>query len=409
LPYYIKQRVTAWFACLMLCCCFLPARAQYFDLKDNKRQVTIPFKLVRNLVVIQLKINNKGPYNFILDTGVGLMVVTEPALADSISIPNKRTIQIAGFGEGKDFEAYLTPPLKIDIPGLVSNNVSAALLGKDRFNISNYAGIPIHGLLGYEFFSRLAVKIDFLDSIITVSPPKKMRFYKRGVKIPISIEDRKPYLTTKVVFENGAQKESKLIIDLGAGYFISLENLAGKNLLQKKFIAANLGMGIQGLINGSLSRIKEIDLGKYKLKDVITAFPDKDTRALAVPRDGNIGIGLLKKFNIIFDYPDNLMYLKPNYDFKVRSEHDMTGLTYYSAGEGYSHIIIDKVEPGSAADEAGLKKEDEITAINFKTVNKMTLQQIDDLFKSADGRTLLIEIYRDKKYYRIPITLTRRI
>jgi hypothetical protein len=397
------------FACLVLSCCFLPAKAQYFDLSGNQKHATIPFKLVRNLVVIQLKINGKGPYNFVLDTGVGLMVITEPSLTDSINLPNKRTIQIAGFGEGKDFEAYLTPALKIDIPGLVSNNVAAALLSKDRFSISNYAGIPIHGLLGYEFFNRLAVKINFLDSTITVSQPKKMRFYKRGVKVPISIEDRKPYLTTKVVFENGTPKESKLIIDLGAGHFISLENVMDKNSLQKKFIGANLGVGIQGPINGSVSRISEVDLGKYKLKDVVAAFPDDNTRALTVPRDGNIGIGLLKKFNIIFDYPDNLMYLKPNYNFNIRSEHDMSGLTYYSAGEKYDHIIIDKVEPGSAAYEAGLKKEDEITAINFKTVNKITLQQIDDLFKSADGRTLLIEIYRDKKYYRIPLTLKRRI
>ncbi|MDB5146892.1 MAG: hypothetical protein JWQ57_912, partial [Mucilaginibacter sp.] len=87
-------------------------------------------------MIIQLKINNKGPFNFILDTGVGLMIITDPKLADSISIPNKRTLKIPGLGEGEDSEAYVTSTLDVAIPGLVSYDVAAAILKKDVFNLS---------------------------------------------------------------------------------------------------------------------------------------------------------------------------------------------------------------------------------------------------------------------------------
>ncbi|MDB5115596.1 MAG: hypothetical protein JWQ79_1088 [Mucilaginibacter sp.] len=407
LLYYIKLRLVVVLTCL-LCCCYLTGSAQFFDM-DNVKRAYIPFKFARNLVVIQLKINNKGPYNFVLDSGVGFMVITEPSLADSIQILNKRTIKISGFGIGEDYEAYVTPPLKVDIPGLYSNNVSAAILKKDHFGLSNYAGMPIHGLLGYEFFSQLAVKVSFSDSTITVARPKDMRHYRNPIKIPISIENKKPYLTTKVVFANGTVKYSKLIVDLGAGHYLSMENVENKNDLQKKYINANLGMGIKGLISGSLSRIDEVDLGKYKLKNIITAFPDYDTRTLSVPRDGNIGMGLLKKFNIIFDYPNGVMYLKPNFNFTNPCEHDMSGLGYYSLGDADNHIIIYNVEPGSAGDKMGLQKDDEIVSINFRPVKMMSLQEIDDLFKSQNGRTFAIEIFRDKKYYRRLLTLKRRI
>ena len=139
--------------------CFLSATAQYFDLQKNKKRVVLPFRVIRNMIVIQLNINNKGPFNFVLDTGVGIMIITKPSLVDSINIISKRTIKIPGLGDGADGEAYITSPLNIDISGLTSYDVSAAILKKDQFNLSEYAGMPIHGLLGYEFFNTLLLKL----------------------------------------------------------------------------------------------------------------------------------------------------------------------------------------------------------------------------------------------------------
>src|ERR1700759_1555917 len=94
----------------LLCCCFLTAKAQYFDVNAHRKRVKFPFRVIRNMIVIQLNINNQGRFNFVLDTGVGLMIITEPKLVDSINITSKRTIKIPGLGEGEDDEAYITSP-----------------------------------------------------------------------------------------------------------------------------------------------------------------------------------------------------------------------------------------------------------------------------------------------------------
>ncbi|MFA6248612.1 MAG: aspartyl protease family protein [Mucilaginibacter sp.] len=398
-----------WFSAI-LSCLFLSASAQSFELDSGRKSVNIPFRLVRNMMVIKLSINNKGPFNFILDTGVGLMIVTEPKLVDSINVTHKRTIKLSGLGEGDAYEAYVTPPLDIAIPGLKSNNVSAAILKTDVFNLSGYVGMPIHGLLGYEFFSSLAVKINFTDSIINVCYPKDLKPFKKSQKVPITIEDRKPYLLTNVSFPDGTKSQNKFIIDLGAGHPISLENMLQKHGLPKKSIQANLGVALNGPITGYLSRLKEVELGSYKIKNVITSFPDKDyvQRTFNVPRDGNIGIGILKRFNLIFDYTNNLLYLKSNEKFSLPFEHDMSGIEYFMAGDNLAHLIIGRVAPGSPADEIGLIKDDEITSINFKPVSKMSAEEIDSYFKTAE-RSLLLEIYHDKKYDRVIISLKRRI
>jgi hypothetical protein len=394
---------------VLLCCGSSIVNAQYFDLEGSRKHVDIPFRIVRDMVVIRLTINHKGPYNFILDTGVGLMLITDPSLVDSINVANRRTLKIGSLGEGDDFDAYATSALNVGIPGLVSYDVSAAILKKDHFGLSNYAGIPIHGLLGYEFFNNLAVKIDFSDSTLTVSHPKDVRIFRRGSKIPISVENRKPFLQAKVTFPNGTKTNNKLVVDLGAGHPLSLENIIEKHGLPEKFIAANLGVGLTGPIYGFLSRVKEVDVGKYKLKNVITSFPETSPNVPKLNRDGNLGIGILKRFTIIFDYPDSALYVKPTSSLDDPFEHDMSGLEYYSVGDEYNHVIVSRVEPGSAADEIGLEKDDEIMSINFKPVKNMTLEDIDKIFKSQDGRSLLMEIYHDKRTDRVILTLKRRI
>lgn len=398
---------------LLYLSCFIltTAQAQTFDITGNRRKVKIPFRLVRNMVVIKLSINDKGPFNFVMDTGVGLMIITDPSLVDTLKVNKNHVLKLRGFGENDAFDAYASPVLNIDIPGLTSFGINAAVMKTDQFGLSNYAGMPIHGLLGYEFFNNLAVKIDFGDSTMTVYRPRDTRRFAKGEQIPITIEDRKPYLETNVTMPGEVKKKVKLVVDLGAGHPLSLENIPPKAQLQKKCIHANLGVGFSGPINGFISRINEIDLGKYKIKDVIASFPQDDSvkKYLKVKRDGNLGLGLLKKFTVVFDYHGNAIYLKRGPNFKAPFEQDMSGLEYYADGDNFKRIIISRVEPGSAGDKIGLEKNDEIVSINFKPIASMSLEEVDDLFKSRDDRSLLLEVYHDKRYDNVIITLKRRI
>lgn len=412
LYYNLRHPGALWLAFVLTFCFIATARAQYFDLDVHKKKVNIPFKLERNLMIIQLKINHKGPFNFILDTGVGLMIITDPKLVDSISIPNKRTLKIPGLGEGDDSEAYVTSTLDIAIPGLVSYDVAAAILKKDVFNLSGYAGMPIHGLLGYEFFNNLAVKISFQDSVVTVCRPKDLKPFRKANKIPMIVEDRKAYVYAKAFMPGIAPIKTKLVVDLGAGHPVSIERYIETYGLPQKFIAsANLGIGLNGPINGFISRMDEFDLGKFRMKQVLASFPDdrNNQTNLSVKRDGNLGVGILKRFNVILDYPDSAMYLKPGSTYNDPFEHDMSGLEYYAAGDHLERIVISRVEPGSAADEVGLEHDDEIISINFKPVSRMSLQDIDELFKSKDDRSLLLEVYHDKRVDNVVLTLKRRI
>src|ERR1051325_5755466 len=105
MPFKPIYRCFLWL--LLLNSLSLTCYAQHFEINSAKKKITIPFRFVRNLVVVQLKINNKGPFNFIMDTGVGFMIITDPSAIDSDHVYKKRSLKLGGLGSGEDCEGYV--------------------------------------------------------------------------------------------------------------------------------------------------------------------------------------------------------------------------------------------------------------------------------------------------------------
>jgi predicted aspartyl protease len=416
IAHFLRVHVIIFF--IILTCSFLfttDISAQEFQFTGNRKREALGFKMVKNLIIIQININGKGPFNFVLDTGVGLFIISDPKLIDSVSIKNLRNITIVGFGEGEALSAYVAPSVEVQFGSAIAKNMPAAILKKDIFELSNYAGMPIHGLIGYEFFNSFIVRMNFPLNTLTIYSPESLYIPNKGQRIPLNIEDKKPYVTADIVLESGEKIPAKFIIDTGAGHPVSLEKNEG--LAFKKpavSIPGNLGMGLTGPIRGSIGRISSLTLGKYTLNNVIAAFPnyeDVGAKIRSMNRNGNMGISILKRFNVIFDYKHSSLFIKPSYLLKEPFEHDMSGMELTSAGLNYNRLIVTRVEEGSSAAECGIKRDDEILAINFKSVSEMTLSEIDNLFSSRSGRSFIIDVlqYGSKKRERVILTLKRRI
>jgi hypothetical protein len=338
------------------------------------------------------------------------MVITDPALLDTLGFSRNHTIKLSGVGKGADCEAYLVANLNVEINNIKSVEVGAAVFKKDRFGLSNYAGIPIHGLLGYEFFNKLVVRLDFTDSTITAFKPGVFKPNKKYARLLIDVSNNKPYLYSTIKFCDNSRQICRLIIDIGAGHAMSLEHDNISHWPVDKAIRANLGMGLTGPVNGEICRINSLELGKFKLNNVLSTMPEAIPDSVqSTARDGNLGLDIIKRFNVVFDYAGGYLYLKPCSSLKEPFEHDMSGLEYYGLGDELRHVIIDRVEPGSAGDAVGLQKDDELVAVNFKPVANMSLDDLDGIFRSGNGRGLVLEIFRSKKYENVIMFLKRRI
>lgn len=384
---------------------------QSFTFKDGYKKETLDFDIIKNLMIVPLYINQKGPFNFILDTGVGTFIITDHALIDTLQLKNLTPTKVYGLGKGHEIEAYRTNRIDISIKNAEMIGVPTAILQKDVFNLSSYLGVKIYGLIGYNFFSSFDVKINYVAKKLTFGIPGRIK--KRGEKFDISIENLRPYIYADLKPKDRLVSKVKLIIDCGASHALSMDNLDGKAFpLPKDTISANLGVGLGGEISGSMGRIERLSLGKFSFSNVLSGFPnyqDSLLKANQTFKNGNLGAELLKRFNLIFDYANAAVYLKPNQLYKTPFEHDMAGIEVYGDPAHKGRLFIGRIERDSPAEKAGLKVDDEILGINFKPVRDISLEEIGLTLKSQDGKTVVIEIFREQKNIIKLIRLKRRI
>lgn len=409
---YAKLLLTGGFILYLLFAIASPIYAQRFEFSGSRKKQSIPFVLVKNLIIVPVYINGKGPYNFLLDTGVAQMIITDTTFLENLDLKKAQTVKVQGYGFGDNIEAVLTRNVTAKIGKATIRNIPTAIFKKDIFDLSNYLGIKIYGILGYYFFNSFSVKINYYTNKLTFYT-HDAKIEPKGTSIPIQITGGKPYLSTQIKTDELGDIPVDLLIDNGSSHPLMMESLHDKPFpLPAKTISANLGVGINGIINGSMGRVAEIKLGTYTFKEVLTGFPEYNIGRSTMEgrtRNGSLGSDILRHFVVTFDYTGGSIYLKKNNNEVPKFEHDMSGLEIYVLQGIKDRYYIGRIEIGSPAEEAGLQVNDEITAINFASVIHYKLNDLTEMLKERNGKQLLIEIYRGNDKHVVLLRLKKRI
>lgn len=395
----------------LLCMQTLVGYAQLMTFEGSRHRDQLSFEFIHNLTVIQMRIDGKGPFNFILDTGVGPLIITDSALVASLHSGGFPSFRMRGRGVGPELEAYVINNLRVELGRHGRGMLSAVLLKNDPFGLSSYVGMPVHGLIGSDFFRSYQVRIDYAAKRLRFYSPQA-KFRKRGTRIVLTLIKDKPYIP--VVFRQAGRTDSLLLlVDSGAGHAISLDlKEADQHLFPDKTIPANLGMGLGGPISGQIGRFPEVLVRDFRFRNIIAAYPhynDQQLHLIMTENPGSIGGELLKRFTVTFDYSRKEMYLRKNKNFREPFEHDMSGMEIYRPNEGEKRFFISRIEPGSPAEKAGFRVDDEILSINFESIQRYTLQKINQLLQKESQGQLIFEVGRDEDILFKMITLRRRI
>jgi len=381
--------------------------------KAKTRHVSLPFHLQRNLIVVSAMLNGRGPYNFLLDTGVNISLITEPHLREELGLRPGERFRVMGAGNEGSLEAYKVDSIHVTMAGVEAPFLSFLVLSDDVLDLSGYVGMPMHGIIGSDLFQSFVLRIHPQSEQLDLIDPARFRAprSKRWSTMPLTLEGGKAYLNTTVTLNDSLTLPLKFVLDTGAGHALSLETKSDPQLtVPKQRLRSQLGRGLNGFIDGYIGRVSNLQLGRYQVKSLLTSFPDADQVRSEVARNGNIGFELLKRFELIIDYPHNRLMLQPNSLFRDPFEHDMCGIELLAAGPNYRRYFILRVEPSSPADQAGLQANDEILSINLLPTAGLTLTQMSRLFHSADGRQLLLIIRRpDGELVTTAVRLKRQI
>jgi hypothetical protein len=362
-----------------------------------------PFDLHANLIVLKATLDDSDTLRFILDTGVTSTIVTDPKRALTLDVKYVRRVKVTGAGEGGDLMANVSVGHTIRMGDIVATQQNIVVLDEDVLKLSEFLGVPIHGIFGHDIFSNFVVTIDFEHKMLSLTDPNKFK-YKRsmGTIYPIVLTQSKPY-TDAIAMVSNDNKEipMRLVIDTGAGHALLL-NASEKEPIQLpgKVMRANLGRGLNGEINGHIGRVDKIRLGTLEMKDILASFPDSLSFSMKFPpttqgRQGSIGCELLRRFTVTLNYKDGYMILKPIKNrLKETFEHDMSGMDVRARGDNFNQYYINKVIENSPADDAGLKEGDEIIFVNNQNVKDMAISEIYKILSRKEGKDVELFIRR---------------
>lgn len=277
-----------------------------FKMPEKTKKIEIPFEQHNNLIIIPLTINRFLTLKFILDTGVENAILTEKLYGDILGVNYLREITIDGPGLIDSVEALIANQVTFGLPGgILGQNMNMLVLKEDYLKLSENIGDDVHGIIGYDIFSRFVVEVNYDDNIITLYDPKKYRKNKRDVEIPIEVRGSKPFINATI--RQGDKKTIlDIMIDTGASHaaLIDYNFLDGVDLPEKT-IQTRLGRGIAGDIPGYIGRMDSVQIGCFDFSKMLVSAPFEGAYNKVIKRGARIGTfggELLNRFNVTFDY-----------------------------------------------------------------------------------------------------------
>ncbi|WP_246011719.1 PDZ domain-containing protein [Flavobacterium piscinae] len=375
---------------------------------------------------------------FLLDTGVEESILFSLEDKEELKFNNVEKIKLRGLGNSDFIEGLKSSGnLVVFKDDIVDQKHDIYIILDEEFNFSGSVGIPVNGIIGYQFFKNFKVEINYLSQKIYIHNPSKeikKRKMNKFLEVDIFFHNNKPYYSTLFEFDN-QKVDGKLLLDIGnSDAFWFFSNRIKSYTFSNQSFEDFLGKGFNGDIFGKRTKLNSFSFEDFRFKNPYVAIPDSTSLSnikWAESRIGSIGGEVFKRFNIIFDYKNSKLYLKKNKKFNDPFEYNMSGIEINHAGlqwiqeevkmnvltrdqTSYENItkgsdsfkykfvlkpiyVIANIRKDSPADLCGLKKGDIIVSINSHGTDRYSLQEVNNLLKSQEGKKIIFEVDRGNR------------
>ena len=320
--------------------------------------------------------------NFILDTGSGGISLDSGTCIRLKLAPQPSDKTILGIAGVRPVKFLYN--LTLGLPGLSVDSLNFHV--NDYDILTSVYGDKVDGIIGYSFFSRYIVNINYDSMKVFVYSRGNFRLPRGGYLIRPIIASL-PIVSAEV--RDARDVNSRFYFDTGAGLcsLLSTDFATDSNILdsrRKVFLTQAQGLG--GKANMQLTTVKEIRLGPYRFRNVPTYIFDDQYNVTSYPNlAGLVGNDILRRFNVILNYEHRIIYLIPNSHYRDPFDYSYTGLgIYWTDGD----VRVGDVMKGSPADKAGLKEDDVIIAVANNFSNN--IQTYKNLLQNAGEKVKII-------------------
>jgi hypothetical protein len=336
----------------------------------GKTSTTLPFELIDNRVFVEVRLNGRGSFHFILDTGASGFSLIDTTV-EKLGLRTESAGEDGGVGE-KTVRVSRCHLAQLQLGDLQFEDLEAEVFpGSDSGNV--FGTKPVDGIVGLEVFQHFVVRHDYVRKVLTFTLPDRFNYQGAGVIVPFDLPRQIPVVDAELDGIRG-----KFGVDTGARSSLLLYTpFVEQNHLKEKYSAhleGVTGWGIGGPVRSLLARAKELRIGKVVVRDpVVRLSTQKQGLTTSSAMAGLIGPDILSQFDVTFDYSRSRIIFEKNSQYGRGDSYDRAGLWMGQKGEHF--IAVDVIAGGPAA-AAGVHQGDTILAIDGTDTAKLVLPDV---------------------------------
>lgn len=320
---------------------------------------TVPFvMLTGGIIIVRAVLDNyKDSLNFVLDTGSGGISLDSTTAAE-LKVEKKLTDKtVRGIAGMKTVE--FTYDHSVHLPGLTVEHLDFHI--NDYDILTSAYGLRIDGIMGYSFFRRYLVSINYEKQSFDVYTPGAYKYPRGGYLL-------RPQFSTlpmqHLTVRDNTSVAGKFYFDTGAGLCMLLNEdlVQDSSLLRKKRkLYPTVAEGLGGKKSMDLTVVREVRVGPYRFRNVPVYIFDDEFNITSYPvLGGLIGNDILRRFNVVLNYPEQEIYIRPNKHFLDSFDYSYSGLGMYIINGA---ITVTEIMKKSPAEAAGFKEGDIVIGV----------------------------------------------
>jgi hypothetical protein len=277
----------------------VPASRPLFSL-GNAPSVVVPADFTDGAIVVPVVINGRG-MDFQLDSGSSDIVI-DPGAAKDLGMTTSGAMRESF---GGDFTIADTRAATMNVGPLSATDVAMAAIGFDK----NMTSRRVRGLLGTDFIGSGAMQVNFQKSSLTLYRTVPADLASKGwFSLPIRLDDGVPMIKA-----NFSGLDGNFVVDLGAFSTILYPHYFTRypGHIPPGTVDAGEALTIGNRVFGFKSlTMRSMILGDWVFGQVQVVVPSAQY-AQDRDYDGLIGLNTLQNFDLIFDYANSKLWMRP--------------------------------------------------------------------------------------------------
>ncbi|MFL5609883.1 MAG: pepsin/retropepsin-like aspartic protease family protein [Gemmatimonadaceae bacterium] len=264
--------------------------------KANGWIATIPFAAdAGKLVLLPVRLNEGKQQRWVLDTGASECIIDRSA-AKAAGLVSNGHREIRGTGKGRVRLDSIRSEVRLQLAG--NALPTCEHFGAVDLSTAGPDGAPsIAGILGYEFFQRYIVRIDFAAREIRLYDPAKFRYSGSADTIRLALDRKQPRVAVRIRTARRPEVTRHLIVDTGS------EDAVDDSTVRRSPNGTGVTVSTTGLGSSYEAVIGTLDTVRIG-RSVFTNVP-------GVASDiGIVGNDIWSKFTCVFDYPHKRLFVE---------------------------------------------------------------------------------------------------